>query len=148
MSMKKIIFAIAGILILLFSYGMLSDRSLGNGYKMVYLEPGCIIVGNKNDIYGNVEKFYLTKQYIIGRISKPNKWMIERIKEKDIRENPYGYFIIDKYRHTQKNKMAENTFRSECKNHHIVNCTLEYTSGLDPVFDWHYWYIMITDMFD
>jgi len=147
MFLKKIFIVFVIISISLFFYGLVTDRSLGKGYRMVYLEPGCVIFGHKNGIYGDVIKFSISKRFIIGIVDKPNRWMKKVLKEGYINETYEGYFIIDKYNHTKKMKMKKKEFLLECKKN-LKDCNLRYGSGLDPVYDPYYWYVILMNKFD
>jgi len=136
MFLKNILLGIpVSIVVFLFYatiYGFIADRSLGREYKMFCFEPGCIISGNRNSIMSDIEEYSITEQYIIGRVGEPNNWVKERIKEKDMDESIEGYFIIDKYKHTQKIKMTEEEFLQECTQNNIEDCNLNYGSMIDP----------------
>ena len=117
---------------------------------MSCLEPGCIIYGQQyssDDVYGNVEKFSISKKYIIGKVSKPNEWMIDMIEEKFIKENPEGYFIIDKFKHITKLKMTKKDFLKECKTLNM-DCTLKYNAPFWAVYNPYYWYVILMNKFD
>jgi len=135
-----------GYSIVMYFYTVLLDIPLGKGFKWTCFEPGCVIIDDRSKIaiYGDVEKLALNCQYILGKVGKPNEWMIEH-------ENGFnigGYFILDKINLTKKLGMSHEEFLQECKKSDISNCRLKYSAPFWMVYDPYYWYIMILDMFE
>ncbi len=133
-------------------YIIVSNVKLGHGFGWTCYEPGCTVTNLKlqkdpsntkymKGIFGDVDKFNMNHQYIIGKVAKPNAYSIEHNLDLD----PEGYFILDKINNKKIMGMTKNELTQKCRKHGIDDCSLKKYGILSLIYDPYYWYIILSE---
>lgn len=140
MSIKKVLIYLSIFLLLytvvIFIYVSGNGLSLGKGYRWSCFEPGCVILrDSKILIYGNVTEFNFNEKYIIGKVGKPNPWLVKH----EGGGAPIGYFIVNKKTNAKAIGLDEEKFEQLCIKLNIDSCTLKKYTLFSFIYDPFYW---------
>jgi len=141
LTIKKIIIIFLSYIISMFLYFAVFGVKLGNGYQWTCFEPGCVIIkGSYFSVYGNITEFNFDKKYIVGKVGKPNKWLIKHDEGGD----PIGYFILNKQHGSKQLGLTKKEFEEDCSEFEISCCNLRKHGVLSFIYDPSYWWKFIT----
>ena len=120
-------------------YFLITDRDFGKGYHVTCFEPGCVIVKDSYiQINGQVVAVNFDRKYIVGKVGKPNAWLIEH----DNGGDPEGYFIVNKDQGGRQVGLTKSQFEQACTELDITSCDL-YKYGIfsimyNPFYLWKF----------